>query len=566
MEFAELIKTPVINEVTLHRPFQAPVEGTLCITGHHMILSSRKDNTEELWLLHRNIDGLEKRLEGDRGTIIVKCKNLQIIRLDIPSQEETLNLAESVEALSSIEDVNLWYPFYFRPRMFDIMEDGWQAFKAETEFTRMLIHADSWRISHVNKNFEVCQSYPESVIVPKSISDEVLVASAGFREKGRFPVLCYYHASDGAVIMRSGQPLVGPSGRRCREDEKLLNAALRPGKRGYIIDTRTANVAQMSKNKGGGFEPEANYSQWKRVHRSVERHTFFQESLCKLIEACSDTRSSSDKWLSRLESCNWLGYVKDILTAACLTAQCVDKEGASVLVHGNEGRDITLQVTSLSQVILDPDCRTVRGFEALVEREWIQAGHPFLDRCGKSAFCNVRSRFEAPVFLLFLDCVWQIFSQFPCSFEFNAQFLILLFEHAYASQYGTFLCNDEYSKKNIHMKTKTVSLWSWVNRPEILQSYLNPMYEPNNSVIWPSVAPQSLELWSGLYMRWSRDNSVQEETDKQIITIKEHNKELKNKVIRLRRQLLELQKEAVEKSILLVDSSEMAPETCHNSS
>ncbi len=35
--------------------------------------------------------------------------------------------------------------------------------------------------------------------------------------------------------------------------------------------------------------------------------------------------------------------------------------GASVLVHGTDGVDSTLQVTSIAQLILDPDCRTVRG-------------------------------------------------------------------------------------------------------------------------------------------------------------------------------------------------------------
>lgn len=42
-------------------------------------------------------------------------------------------------------------------------------------------------------------------------------------------------------------------------------------------------------------------------------------------------------------------------------AQCLDKDGASVLVHGANGQDSTLVVTSLAQVILNPDCRTVRG-------------------------------------------------------------------------------------------------------------------------------------------------------------------------------------------------------------
>ena len=34
-----------------------------------------------------------------------------------------------------------------------------------------------------------------------------------------------------------------------------------------------------------------------------------------------------DKWLSKLESSNWLGHVKDVLTCACVAAQCIDKEG-----------------------------------------------------------------------------------------------------------------------------------------------------------------------------------------------------------------------------------------------
>lgn len=73
------------------------------------------------------------------------------------------------------------------------------------------------------------------------------------------------------VMMRAGQPLVGTNGRRCKEDEKLINATLRPGKRGYIIDTRTINVAQQSKARGGGFETEGNYPQWRRIHKAIER-------------------------------------------------------------------------------------------------------------------------------------------------------------------------------------------------------------------------------------------------------------------------------------------------------
>lgn len=127
-------------------------------------------------------------------------------------------------------------------------------------------------------------------------------------------------------------------------------------------------------------------------------------------------------------------------------------------------------MTSLAQLILDPLSRTITGFQELVEREWIQvgghpvpalplhpetllplptallspqAGHPFQLRCAHSAFSHARPKHEAPTFLLFLDCVWQLSRQFPLSLEFGEGLLLALFEHAYASPFGTFLCNSE---------------------------------------------------------------------------------------------------------------------------
>ncbi|XP_041109282.1 myotubularin-related protein 9 isoform X2 [Polyodon spathula] len=496
MEFAELIKTPRVDNVVLHRPFMPRVEGTLCLTGHHLILSSRQDSNEELWLLHSNIDSIEKRFVGSLGTVIVKCKDLRIIQLDIPGMEECLNIASSIEALSTLDSVTLMYPFFYRP-MFEVIEDGWNTFLPEQSFKQIESLTDEWRLSYVNKDFSVCPSYPPVLAVPKSIDDETIRKVATFRHAGRFPVLSYYHKKNGMVMMRSGQPLTGSNGRRCKEDEKLINATLRAGKRGYIIDTRSINVAQQAKARGGGFELEAHYPQWRRIHKTIERSNILQESLIKLVEACNDQSHNMDRWLSKLEASSWLTNIKEILTTACLAAQCIDREGASVLVHGTEGTDSTLQVTSLAQIILDPTSRTIHGFESLVEREWLQAGHPFQQRCSQSAYSNSKPKWEAPVFLLFLDCVWQILRQFPCSFQFNEHFLIFLFEHTYASQFGTFLGNNTFERGKLKLPQKTVSLWSWVNRPQDMERFLNPLFEANSLVIWPSVSPQSLLLWEG---------------------------------------------------------------------
>lgn len=50
MDFVELIKTPKVDRVKLHNHRLECIEGTLCITGHHLLLSTRKDSSQELWV------------------------------------------------------------------------------------------------------------------------------------------------------------------------------------------------------------------------------------------------------------------------------------------------------------------------------------------------------------------------------------------------------------------------------------------------------------------------------------------------------------------------------------
>lgn len=50
MEFIELIHINKLNGVILKYPRQDNIDGTVCITGHHLILSSRKEGVQELWV------------------------------------------------------------------------------------------------------------------------------------------------------------------------------------------------------------------------------------------------------------------------------------------------------------------------------------------------------------------------------------------------------------------------------------------------------------------------------------------------------------------------------------
>lgn len=46
-----------------------------------------------------------------------------------------------------------------------------------------------------------------------------------------------------------------------------------------------------------------------------------------------------------------------------------------------EDRDLSCVISSLVQLMLDPHYRSLVGFQGLVQKEWVMAGHRFLDRC-----------------------------------------------------------------------------------------------------------------------------------------------------------------------------------------
>lgn len=62
---------------------------------------------------------------------------------------------------------------------------------------------------------------------------------------------------------------------------------------------------------------------------------------------------------------------------------------------------------------------------------------------------------------------------------------------------GTFLCDSDQERDSRGVYAQTTSIWSWINQPDELTTYINPLYEPTPTVIWPSVAPMSYVLWEG---------------------------------------------------------------------
>ncbi len=97
-------------------------------------------------------------------------------------------------------------------------------------------------------------------------------------------------------------------------------------------------------------------------------------------------------------------------------------------------------------MILDPYYRTIEGFQALIEKEWLSFGHKFNDRCGH---IQGDGKEMAPVFTQFLDAIWQLTQQFPQYMEFNERYLLTIHDHVHSCQFGTFIGNCEKDRKDL---------------------------------------------------------------------------------------------------------------------
>ncbi|KAG8645324.1 hypothetical protein MANES_10G054700v8 [Manihot esculenta] len=269
-----------------------------------------------------------------------------------------------------------------------------------------------WRISTVNCNYSMCQSYPFALIVPKSISDEEVLQASTFRARCRLPVVSWCHPGTGAVLARSSQPLVGlMMNMRNNTDEKLVAALCSQlgGARGrrklYIADARPRKNALANGAMGGGSESSSNYFQSEVVFFGIDNIHAMRESLSRLRDyldthgtTSSDGMSSFLRhggwtWgggnlssmsasVSTLGDTGWLIHVQSVLAGSAWIAARVALESASVLVHCSDGWDRTTQLVSLANLLLDPYYRTFTGFQALVEKDWLAFGHPFADRVG----------------------------------------------------------------------------------------------------------------------------------------------------------------------------------------
>jgi myotubularin-related protein 6/7/8 len=311
-----------------------------------------------------------------------------------------------------------------------------------------------WRISRINVDYGFSPTYPALLPVPSSISDNTLNYAGRYRSKVRIPVLTYLHPVNNCSITRSAQPMAGLRNNRSVQDEKLVSACFSasasieeedtsstphskaspsasqenlagPSEEGEIMDTErledelidaavgdgkdlpqvygaqqhnlivdarpTVNALAMQ-TVGLGSENMDNYKCAAKAYLGIENIHVMRESLAKVIEAIKDgdiTPLPPNREL--LAKSGWLKHITGLLDGAALIARQVGIHHSHVLIHCSDGWDRTSQLSTLSQILLDPYYRTLEGFIVLVEKDWLAFGHMFQHRSG---FLNSEKWFQ----------------------------------------------------------------------------------------------------------------------------------------------------------------------------
>uniref|UniRef100_A0A182QGP7 Myotubularin phosphatase domain-containing protein n=1 Tax=Anopheles farauti TaxID=69004 RepID=A0A182QGP7_9DIPT len=207
-------------------------------------------------------------------------------------------------------------------------------------------------------------------------------------------------------------------------------------------------------------------------------------SYIKLRDLCTPDNdqqfmAQDSRFYSLLEKSYWLLYVSLCLKHSDAAAKML-RDGQTVVLQEINGRDMCCVISSLVQLLLDSSFRTIRGFQNLIQKEWIILGHPFSDRLGHVS--SVKTTERSPLFLLFLDCTWQLLQQFPEAFEFSDVFLTTLWDSLFLPIFDTFQFNSETERyQALHAEHVVLRpVWDWEKQfdDKDLALFTNPLYRP----------------------------------------------------------------------------------------
>ena len=461
-------------------------------------------NTNYLWQINHCIE------------IILKDFRYFMFKLPPSNYKSFINILNDYaipEKNISLFNYSYWYYKYRSKNQKDYnsVANGWNIYDFKKEFKRQKIDFKNKFYVIDNSNFSYCQSYPKKIIVPnintKNINEDLRIC-ADFRTKKRMPALTYRHIN-GVCIYRCSQSKNGFMGKN--EKDIILLTKLADKRNLIIYDCRPKLNAWMNKLKGAGYENIINYPDINAeiIFCNIPNIHAVYSSFEKILLNISYNNNYEYSVISYIPDTLWYETIILILKSSFKIYNSIHNDKNTVLIHCSDGWDRTAQLSSTSQLLLDKYYRTLEGFIVLVEKDWLSFGHQFRYRNGFYSPIDTPTEITSenqfsPIFIQWLDCIYQLMRQNYTKFEFNFNLLTFIADEIYNGKYGTFLFNNDYEREKYKAKKNTVSIWSDIlnNKKE----YLNPIYdENNNEEIY--INYKKIKLWSEYFYKFEKGES-----------------------------------------------------------
>ena len=398
---------------------------------------------------------------------------------------------------------------YFQKENHLMKDSNLKIYKFSKEFKRQDIDFSTEKKFKIldNSDFKYCETYPKKLIVPYHMSDDDMVKSADFRTKNRMPTLTYRYKKNKCCIWRSSQTKGGFSGGINESDVKLLTQ-IADTKKLFIYDARPYLAAYANKLKGAGFE---NINNYPKIDLEL---IFCGMSNIHAVRSSFQKITNNVSYLTNCESTNFInitnsGWYEAIIILLKSSFQIYNsiREGNNVLIHCSDGWDRTSQLCSTSQLLLDKYYRTLDGFICLIEKDWISFGHQFRYRSGfySPVDSNVGENQFSPIFLQWLDAVYQLMCQNYTKFQFNFNLISFLAEEVFTGRYGTFLFNNDKEREEFDENNKTISIWSYIKQNE--SKFINHIYKEDDYNRGLTINFKQIRLWRDYFYKFEKGNN-----------------------------------------------------------
>ncbi|KAF7211941.1 myotubularin-related protein 10 [Nothobranchius furzeri] len=409
----------------------------------------------------KKVLGSNQKLKFNPTELLLYCKDWRIIRycFDEAGPESAKKVCLAIAHYSHPADLQLLFGFEYQGLRYreckgkqvngSYSRGGLQTplFDRPSDWDREIkrTNASEWRVCSINEHYAVSSSLPEHIVVPVSLADQDLKQFSALFTDGRIPMWCWNHPNGSALVRMT---VVTEQLVQKKFDQRILSA-----------------IAKS--------HPQSEDVMRSDLDKTLPNIQEIQAAFLKLKQLCvlDPFEETEERWLTTLENTRWLEYVRMFLRHSAEMVYYLDGKNASVILHEEEDRDLSCVVSSLVQLMLDPYYRSLIGFQTLVQKEWVMAGHRFLDRCNH---LKKNDNKESPLFTLFLDCAWQIMNQYPLAFEFTEVYLAVLNDSMWTPLFSTFLFNSPKHRTQILMdfaKNKAIAV------TEDLSAFFPPVWE-----------------------------------------------------------------------------------------